>query len=228
MLIAFTNTKGGVGKSTLAAHLAIWLFDRGVSVAILDADEQKTSSTWVKNAEPDITVVTATEMEAIQSARAELQSTHDIIVADTPGKESDAARTVTFLADLAIVPLQPSKPDVRAIKDALKVIRLAKEVTGGKRPEAILVLNLIAKGGVQSRLLREQLAASGYTVAKNEIRRLNAIRDACDSAVTRLPGVEHRGAASDIDALFTEILADRLVPATIDHTENKHRRVAHG
>lgn len=228
MLIAFTNTKGGVGKSTLAAHLAIWLFDRGVRVALLDADDQKTSSTWIRNAEPGITIVTATEMDAIQSARAELQSAHEIIVADTPGKEGDAARTVTFLADLAILPLQPSKPDIRAIKDALKVVRLAQEVTGGKRPEALLVLNLVAKGGVQSRVLREQLSASGYQVAESEIRRLNAIRDACDSAVTRLPGLECRGAASDMDSLFSEILGNRIAGLLTGRENYSNRSAANG
>lgn len=220
MLIAFTNTKGGVGKSTLAAHLAIWLFDRGERVALLDADEQQTASTWVKHAEPGITVVTATEMETIQRLRTELLDTHDFLVADTPGKESDAARTVTFLADLAIVPLQPSKPDLRAIKDALKTIRLAQELTGGKRPEAVLVLNLAAKGAVQSRALREQLATSGFPVARTEVRRLNALRDACDSAVTRIGTPEAIGAAADIQALFTELLGARLKSA--------HRSGPHG
>lgn len=197
-------------------------------MALLDADEQKTSSTWVRNAEPGITIVTATEMDAIQSARAELQSTHEIIVADTPGKEGDAARTVTFLADLAILPLQPSKPDIRAIKDALKVVRLAQEVTGGKRPEALFVLNLVAKGGVQSRALREQLSESGYQVAESEIRRLNAIRDACDSAVTRLPGLESRGAASDMDSLFSEILGKRVAKLLTDARTALKRSAANG
>jgi chromosome partitioning protein len=116
MLIAFTNTKGGVGKSTLASHLAIWLFDRGYSVALLDADEQQTATRWVQTAEPSLEVITATEMSDIQKARTELLASHDIVVADTPGKESEAARTVTLLCDLAIVPLQPSKPDLRAIR----------------------------------------------------------------------------------------------------------------
>ena len=214
MLVAFTNTKGGVGKSTLAAHLTIWLFDRGWRVALLDADEQQTSSRWVQTAESGITVVTATEMEAIQKARRELLRSHDILVADTPGKESDAARTVAFLADLAIVPLQPSKPDLRAIRDALKSIRLAQEVSGGKRPQAVLVLNLTAKGDVQSRVLREQLAASGFPIAISEVRRLNALRDACDTAVTRLRPSEAREAAADIDALFTELLGGSLAALT--------------
>lgn len=210
MLVALTNTKGGVGKSTLAANLAIWLWDKGCRVALLDTDEQQTSALWVLAAEPAITVVNAYEMEDIRKARAELMRTHDIVVADTPGKENDAARTIMFLADLAIVPLQPSKPDLRAIKDALKVIRLAQDVRGGQRPQTILVLNLTAKGDVQSRVLRAQLAESGFAVAKSEVRRLNALRDSCDTAVTRLRPSEAREAAGDIEKLFTELLGDML------------------
>ena len=67
MLVAFANTKGGVSKSTLSAHLAIWLWDEGYRVALLDADEQQTSATWVRNAEPAITVTAVTDMEGIRA-----------------------------------------------------------------------------------------------------------------------------------------------------------------
>jgi chromosome partitioning protein len=210
MLIAFTNTKGGVGKSTLASHLAIWLYDRGYSVALLDTDEQQTAARWVRAAESQLTVVTATDMEAIQKARAELLAAHDIVVADTPGKESEAARTVTLLCDLAIVPLQPSKPDLRAIKDALKNIRLAQEISSSGRPQAHLVLNLTAKMDVQTKALRNQLETAGFPVAKNMVRRLNALRDACDTSVTRMKQTEGGEAARDIDRVFTEVLGDKI------------------
>src|ERR1035441_9954760 len=48
MLFAFTNSKGGVGKSTLAVHSTIWLAEKGKSVALVDADVQGSSSTWLK------------------------------------------------------------------------------------------------------------------------------------------------------------------------------------
>ena len=62
MVILFTNTKGGVGKSTLASHLVLFLHDRGSRVAaLLDADQQLSSSEWVSDAEPAITVRQAQE-----------------------------------------------------------------------------------------------------------------------------------------------------------------------
>jgi chromosome partitioning protein len=174
MLIVFSNTKGGVGKSCLSAHLAIWLFDRGLRVALLDTDPQQTAARWVRTAEPAIQVVAASDMDEIRRAKGELLEQHDVIVADSPGYGGDAAHTVTLLADLVVVPLQPSKPDVRAIKDALKFVRLAQEMNSGRKPKARLVLTFTAKGDVQTRRLRNELTGLGVEVAKSEIRRLNA------------------------------------------------------
>jgi len=210
MLICFTNTKGGVGKSTLACHLAIWLFDHGHRVALLDADKQGTATEWIKNAEPGITVRTALEMDAIQKARDELLATHDFVVGDAAGEEGEASNTLTLLSDIAIIPLQPSKPDVRALKDGLKAIRLAHAMTGGARPEAILVLNLVRKRSLRSARLKEQLRSHGLRVAECDVRRLDPLADACDSAVTRDDRPQVREAARDIDALFNELFGEML------------------
>ena len=157
MLIVFTNTKGGVGKSTLACHLAIWLHAKGYKVALLDTDPQRTAAEWIRNAKLGITVCAATDMQAIQTARDELITTHDFVVADAPGEEGEAANTITLLSDFAVLPLQPTKPDVRALKGALKTIRLAHAVTQGKRPETALVLNCVRKRNRRSAVLKEQL-----------------------------------------------------------------------
>src|SRR5690606_8308855 len=139
------NTKGGVGKSTLACHLAIWLHDRGYRVALLDTDEQQSAARWIKAAEPNITVATTTQADEIHRLRTELLKNHAFVVADSPGnKSSDAAAAVTMLSDLAVIPLQPSKLDVWEIKNALKFVLLAREMRGGGAPEAVLVLTFTA------------------------------------------------------------------------------------
>jgi chromosome partitioning protein len=209
MFIAFTNTKGGVGKSTLAAHLAIWLFDRGYRVALLDTDPQGTSSEWVRNAEPKITVRATSDSDAIQLARNELLARHDFVIADAPGEEGEAANAVTFLADLAILPLEPTKPCVRALKDALKTIRLAHTMTNGQRPETVLVFNKVHKRSVRTSVLRQQLDPLMH-VAKSEVRFLDALADACDSAVGRERSAKARKAATDIENLFMELFDERL------------------
>lgn len=209
MFITLTNTKGGVCKSTLAAHLAIWLFDLGYRVALIDADMQATSSEWVLNAEPGITVRVATDSDAVQEANKELIAEHDFVIADGPGKESTAADAVVFLADLAIVPLEATKPSVRALKEALTTIRLAQKVHQGK-PETVLVLSKVRKKSRRTAKLKEQLRNSGYRVANAEIRNLDAFADACDSAVTRESTPLFREAAADVNSLFAELLAEQL------------------
>lgn len=210
MFIAFTNTKGGVGKSTLSCHLAIWLFDRGHRVALLDTDPQGTSSEWMRRAEPKITVRATSDSDEIRTARDELMAEHEFVIADAPGEEGEAANAVTMLADLAVLPLQPTKPDVRALKDALKTIRLAHAVTQGKRPDTVLVLNCVRKKSLRTTALRKQLHNLGMRVADSEIRRLDALADSCDSAVTRENSPKSKEAANDIEALFLELLAERL------------------
>lgn len=212
MLISLTNTKGGVGKSTIAAHLAIWFFDAGFRVALLDTDPQGTSSDWIRNAERGITVRSETDMEKIQEAIEELSETHDIIIADAPGEEGLAATAVTMLSDYAIIPLQPTKPDVRALKGALKSIRLAHAATKGKRPTAILVLNCVRKRNRKTAILKQQLRTSGLHVAECDVRRLDAIADSCDTAVFRQDDAKVKEATADLTALFCEIFGHLIEP----------------
>lgn len=210
MLIAFTNTKGGVGKSTLACHLAIWLFDQGQSVALLDTDPQGTAAEWMPNAEPKIKLRTAFDMDAIRKILDELRTDHEFVVVDAPGEEGEAANTVTLLADLAILPLEPTKPCVRALKDALKTVRLSHAMTKGERPETVLVFNKVRKRSVRTSILRRQLEPLGLRVAKSEVRFLDALAESCDSAVAREKTLKAKDAAADIEALFIELFADHL------------------
>ena len=223
MLIAFTNTKGGVGKSTLAVHLAVWLFDRGYKTAVLDCDKQRSSTTWVAEAEPRVTVRTADTPEATLFEVRELLRSHDCVVGDGPAGLDDLSRTLLVLADLAVLPISPSVLDIRSVSQATTILRYAQELNGGK-PEGRLVLNKMRSRGRISREIREAAPSLGVSVASHFVRSLEAFVDAAQqgTVVTRMKSAP-QNAKDDIEGLFAELLSDMLAekqPLTTGRVEN--------
>jgi chromosome partitioning protein len=215
--ICLSNTKGGVSKSTLASQLAIWLYDDGFRVGLLDVDPQRTSSNWVERAEPAILVRRAETLDELNRVRSELLGQVDVLVLDTPGNSrSDLAQAATIVSDIAILPLQPSKADLLEIKNALGYVKLGQSLSGGKKPRSTIVISLTATGDLQTRRLRADLEAFGLPVAHAEVRRLNALRDGFGLAITRSRAKDARLAAADLNALFHEVVAGELsgIPRT--------------
>ena len=177
MMIVCANSKGGVGKSTLATHLAVWLHDRGFQTALLDTDKQRSSSQWIGEVEPAITVRVADTPEECLAKAQELIASHDFVIGDAPGGLEDLSRTLLILADLAIFPISPSILDVRSVAGATTVLRYAQGINGGM-PEGRLVLNKMKTRDTISRELREGAPKLGLQVAQNVIRDLQAYREA--------------------------------------------------
>lgn len=210
MMVVITNKKGGVGKSTLASHLALWAHDLGIKTAFIDADTQRSSSQWISEAEPGITVRTANTPEECLKEAQELRMSHDLIVGDGPGGLDDVSRTLLILADLAILPLTPSILDLRSVQQATDVLKFAQGINGGK-PEGRIVLNKMKTRDSISKELSAAAQTLGVKVAKTVIRDLQAYRDAAGQAtsVARL-GKKGKSAAEEVDALFRELLGAKL------------------
>lgn len=210
MMITFANSKGGVGKSTLATHLAVWAFDQGIKTALIDTDKQRSSSTWVAEAEPAIAIRVANTPEECLAVATELAQSHDLIVGDGPAGLDDISRTLLILCDIAILPLTPSLLDLRSVQQATEILRFAQGINRG-RPEGRIVLNKMRTRDSISRELKAAAPTLGVAVAQTSIRDLQAYRDAAGqgSCVTRL-GKKAENAAQEIDALFRELLGEKL------------------
>jgi chromosome partitioning protein len=206
--IVITNSKGGVGKSTLATHLAVWLHDRGANVALLDLDKQRSSSVWTAQAEPKITVRTAATPEECLSELQNLSACHDFVVGDGPGGLDDVSRTLLILADLALLPITPSLLDVRSVQQASSILGYAQKINHG-RPMGRLVLNKMKTRDTISRELKLTAPKLGMTVTENVIRDLQPYRDAVQQGtVVMRMGRKGKLAAEEIDRLFSELLPD--------------------
>src|SRR4051794_38016079 len=104
MIITIANSKGGVGKSTLAVHLAAWLHEQGHSVTLADCDTQQSSSEWLHEAFPDLKTVRLGSPNEILNELPLLGQESDFVIADGPGSNTETSRALLLRADFAIVP----------------------------------------------------------------------------------------------------------------------------
>ena len=213
-VISFVNTKGGVGKSFLSVHLAVWLSDAGHRVAILDGDDQRTASKWLENSEGHSVDVWVLEESSEEKRTAEiqklLQDLHgkvDFVVIDTKGSAGLTTHAAVVKSDLTCVPLQPSASDLWPIENALSTIRLSQEIRNGA-PKAFLILNQTDDADVLAREVRELAKQFSMPMAKTNVKRLRAYRDApgLKQFATRLEDARGQKASNRLTDLFTEIL----------------------
>lgn len=226
MMIVCANSKGGVGKSTIAAHLSVWLSEQGFRTALLDCDKQRSSSQWIAEVEAQIAIRASSDPEECLLIARELAASHDFVVADAPGGLEDISRTLLILADFAVFPISPSILDIRSVVDATKVLRYAQTIRGGK-PEGRLVFNKMKTRGKGSRQLVEEAPSLGCPVALNVIRDLQAYVEAPlqGTVVSRL-GRPGASAAKDIARLFVELFGETI--ARMRTEQHEERKVENG
>lgn len=116
-IIVLASQKGGAGKTTLAAHLAVAAERSGAGPCVLlDTDPQASLSDWWNGraAEaPHFAPATLKELPAKLEALAQAGYAHAVI--DTPPAITEAIRAVVALADLVLIPARPSPHDLRAV-----------------------------------------------------------------------------------------------------------------
>lgn len=142
MIIAVTNLKGGVGKTTIATNLAVAFTHHGKSVCIIDTDKEQTSSIrWSEqrdNDKPYISVVTVGVEKLLREAE-QLAKKYDVIILDGSPNASELAITTIMTSDVVLVPVSKSAYDFWAMDNFLQKFKQAKAF----RPEikAFIILN---------------------------------------------------------------------------------------
>lgn len=206
MIIVIANSKGGVGKSTIAVHLAAWLKDQGHSVILADCDAQHSSSEWLKEAAPDIrTERLGTPEEILDSLKA-LNQEADYIVADGPGSNSEISRALLCRADFAFVPCKASMLEVKALAQATKVLTQVQEMRNGK-PFATIILSMVGKHYRLTQDMKQAASSLDLSLAETMLTQKQVYADAPGQrAVVWTLGSRGKQAAEEMRSLFQEIL----------------------
>ena len=109
---------------------------------LADCDTQHSSSEWISEALPEITVVRLANADAVLDQLPELGLEADFVIADGPGSQPETSRALLMWADLAILPCIASMFEARALGRNTAFGRQAQAIRKGP-PEVIAVLNFV-------------------------------------------------------------------------------------
>jgi len=204
-VITLAQQKGGSGKTTIAAHLAVAFSRHGKTVAVLDIDPQGSLGEWFERreeklgeGETGLAFRTASGWGARREAR-NLVRDYDVVVIDTPPKSDIELRSAFEVADLVAVPLQPSPVDIWASDPTLQTI--AKE---GAR--SLLVVNRALRRALLTAEMIAQIGALGHAVAASQLGNRVAFAASMGEGRTVLETASGSLAAEEVEALAKEVL----------------------
>lgn len=157
--IAVCNGKGGCGKSTIATALAAECQRRALRTLIVDCDApQYTALRWSKLGAGEVSAVAVADVTDVP----ELGASFDRVVIDTAGRDDGTMRAALMVADLVVVPVQPTPADMWAATDVIAVVKQAQVI----RPElgAVIVVSRCDSRTTYSRTIRGALASTVHVL----------------------------------------------------------------
>jgi chromosome partitioning protein len=200
VVITVAQRKGGAGKTMLAAQLAAALAAQR-RVAVLDIDPQRSLVRWHGLRAARAVAAVALSDAAGWRLRAELERlghAHDVLIVDTPPQVDTEARLAVRGADLVLVPLQPSPPDLWAAEGTLAL-------AAAERRPARLVLNRAPAGGKLRAEVEAEMARRGWPVLATVLGNRAGFASAFAQGLGITETAPKSVAAAELRALLREI-----------------------
>ena len=125
MIVLIASQKGGCGKSTTTINICALLAQRGGDVVLVDADRQSTASNWAADrADRDDlpTVHCIQKYENIHNTLIDLDKRYGFVIVDAAGRDSREMRTGMTAANILVVPMRCSQPDLDTMPKMQEVI----------------------------------------------------------------------------------------------------------
>ena len=219
-VISICNSKGGVGKTTIARALAVLAAEEGQRVALVDLDPQGTlSGWWERRGAPDNPSLMRNAPGPADAVEALGLEGYDFIVFDTAPAFLHEMTEALTASDFAILPTRPDVDNIKSTRDAIVLARKAKT-------PFLVVINQASSQSKQPEQTQAALKAAGVDIADTIIFHRISHSQASDTGRAVVdPDMKDRGskaAAAEMRALWAEI------KAAVEATPEKHAEVRHG
>src|SRR3954451_12542483 len=149
-VIALASQKGGSGKTTIAAHLAVQAGRVGEGPAVLvDIDEQGSLGEWWRERKDDTPALATVKVGDLEANLAELRKYGTALaIIDTPPNLTGSIERVISTVDLVLIPARPSPHDLRAVAATVDMAKRAGKpflfVVNGAAPRANITAEAVA------------------------------------------------------------------------------------
>ena len=167
-IISFSNQKGGTGKTTLSANIAVLWSNSNYKVAVIDADKQKSLSNWLEArkkyyGENDIGLHYY-PFEAFSSIddKNAIKRKYDFIIIDSPPSITYDTIQIVKNSDRVFVPVQPSPVDLMATIPFLNLVKQEKK-------KAIVILNRVMQRARLTDAMIMRLRYAGAKIARSRV-----------------------------------------------------------
>jgi len=224
MIFATANSKGGVGKTTVAVHLAGWLHLHDLKVVLVDCDPQRQAATWLSEAVPEIAVQCHTNPTVIIDEIPKLLQSYQVVVADGSAKLDEVSRALLLVSDAVFIPCKAGGLEARALSLATNVIRQVKEMRKGQ-PQAVTLLTQVNERYLLTGDMAEAADELGFPVLDQKLSLSQIYAQApTDGKLLWHMGSRAKKCALEMDAVFRQTLPVILDKSGVSEVQKLYQR----
>ena len=212
--LAIVSQKGGVGKTTIAVHIAVAAARSGYSVAIIDLDPQATAAQWAdwrgagEGASENPVVVAAPHARLVPTLKEAEKMGVDLVILDSPPAADSAAVAAAKQADLVLIPTRASAFDLHAIKTTAELVRVAQ------KPASVLLNAVPARANSLIEEVATVIHSLNLSIAPVCLVDRAALRHAVINGLTASEYEPAGKAADEVEKLYAWVCGRLGMPTT--------------
>jgi chromosome partitioning protein len=156
--IAVIALKGGSGKTTVAAHVALAAHLRGLKALVLDTDPQRSASEVLSARAGEGPQCVASSGRGVFAGQvAAVRAGFDALVIDTAAGAVEDVTAAIVVADLSLLVVRPTLMDIAAAVRTVDIVRRL-------RKPAMIVVNQapVARDGIEPPSVKRAMRALDY------------------------------------------------------------------